>query len=230
MIDSQSLGSISANHLSPNVPALFTRISTRPKRSCAERTMPRQTSKSPTSPGATSTRPGGPRMSATFRSASLLSRALMTTLAPAPASIAAIARPIPRDEPVTIATESRISIRNSVPRTRGLFDSLRPTRPSRLTGAEDRTGQAGRAAFRLQGDFSPAVGPNAASRVLQPPLRDRVAFKHDAIARRDREDIRAHRVELLVRHLNELEPVFLEELPERDRDESRIDHREVVIA
>src|SRR5256712_13816581 len=63
----------------------------------------------------------------------------------------------------------------------------------------------------------------------EPLLRGPITLEHDAVARRDREHVRGHGFEFFIRDLDEFEPVFLEESPERHGEQTRIDHREVII-
>src|SRR5437899_1591220 len=81
--------------------ALFTRMSTRPKRSSVRRTISPGTSSAVTSPGTGSARPVSDDASASARAAS---RTLTATAAPRWSSRSAMARPRPRAAPVTIAT------------------------------------------------------------------------------------------------------------------------------
>src|SRR5207249_5026382 len=221
---SQSSGSISTMGRSPKIPALFTRMSTRPNRSVAERTMPRHVSKSPTSPGATWMRLGGPKASATARSASVFFRALRTTFEPASASMEAVARPIPRDEPVTMATEPRIST--------GLhpaFKSLSASGVTVLTAPAESDASSRSRRLRLSGIFRCPGRFARGIRLLEPPLGDWIPFEHDAIPRCDREDVRRHRLEFRIGHFDEIETPFTKELPERRREKPRIDDGEVVV-
>src|SRR6266581_1629090 len=210
-IVSQSRGSISTVRLRPKIPALFTRMSIRPNRSTVASTIFRQASKSPTSPAVAMTRPSGPRAFATRCSVSLSLLALIATRPPPSASIDAIASPISREDPVTMATESRIS--------KCLTSS----------GAQDRPGQARRATLGLQRDLVPAVRAHATPGILEQSLRDRIAFEHDAVPRRDGEDVRRHRGEFRLGHLDHVEPAVFQGPPERDGEEARVHHRQVVV-
>ena len=71
--------------------------------------------------------------------------------------------------------------------------------------------------------------PDPASGFLEPSLRDRIPFQHDAIPRRDGQDIRGHPVELGVGDVDEIESVGLKALPKGNRQKSRIDDREIVV-
>src|SRR6266540_3923772 len=210
-IVSQSRGSMSTVRLRPKIPALFTRTSMCPKRSTVVSTIFRQASKSPTSPATASTWPAGPSAFATRCSVSLSLLALIATRPPPSASIDAIARPIPREDPVTIATESRIS--------KCLTSS----------GAQDRPGQACCAAFGLQRDLPPAVHAHATPGVLEQSLRYRIALEHDAVPRRDREDVCRHRGEFLLGDLDQVKPGVFEGPPERDGEETWVHHGQVVV-
>src|SRR5439155_15770813 len=94
---------------------------------------------------------------------------------------------------------------------------------------QNRTRQAGRAAFGFQGYFVAPVDSHAASRLLEPPLGDWIPFEHDAISRCDREDVRRHRLEFRIGHFDEIETSVTKELPERRREKPRIDDGEVVV-
>src|SRR2546428_10839882 len=63
----------------------------------------------------------------------------------------------------------------------------------------------------------------------EPLLRGPITLEHDAVARRNREHVRGHGFEFFIRDLDEFEPVFLEESPERHGEQTRVDHREVII-
>src|SRR5213080_670928 len=203
-MDSQSRGSMATTFLRAKFPALLTRMSTGPNRSVADRAMRPQAAKSATSPSATSAR-SPPLVFATRSSASLLVRAFTTTFPPAAPSINAVARPMPREAPVTTATESRISI----------FRAPGSPHASALVRRARRTGRVRQVA--------PPSG------FLEPPLRDRIAFERDAVQRRDRQDIRGHPVELGVGDVDEIESVGLKALPKGNRQKSRIDDREIVV-
>src|SRR5437660_1956419 len=219
-MDSQSRGSMATTFLRAKFPALLTRMSTGPNRSVADRAMRPQAAKSATSPSAASAR-SPPIVFATCSSASLLVRAFTTTFPPAAPSINAVARPMPREAPVTTATESRICI--FPPLVRLLRLGFCPP------GAEDRPRQAGGAPLRLPRDLVSPIRPDPASGFLEPSLRDRIPFQHNAIPRRDGQDIRGHPVELGVGDVDEIESVGLKVLPKGDRQESRIDDREIVV-
>ena len=85
------------------IPALFTRMSSRPCRSNAPVTSASFDAASATSTVATSAFPPAFVISSTV-AAAFCSRAAATTVAPCAASLVAIARPIPLDAPVTSAT------------------------------------------------------------------------------------------------------------------------------
>jgi hypothetical protein len=85
-------------------PALFTTTSTRPNSPVAAATISSTASLSFTSVGSTSASRPNPRTSAATSSSCSLVRAASTTLAPASAKVRAIAAPMPRPAPVTIAT------------------------------------------------------------------------------------------------------------------------------
>src|SRR2546422_4528574 len=95
--------------------------------------------------------------------------------------------------------------------------------------SEDRSRQAGRSAFGLERNFFPSIGPDATPGGLEALLSDRVPFEDDAIAGRNREHVRRHPVEFLVRDFDEFESAIVEGFPERDREEAWVHHCEVVI-
>src|SRR5437773_9946185 len=218
-MDSQSRGSMATTFLRAKFPAVLTRMSTGPSRSVADRTMRPQAAKSATSPAAITAR-SPPIAFATCSSASLLVRAFTTTFPPAAPSSTADARPMPREAPVTIATESRIS--NFPPLLASPIGVCSP-------GSEDRPRQAGGAPLGLPRDLVSPIRPDPASGFLEPSLRDRIPFQHDAIPRRDGQDIRGHPVELGVGDVDEIESVGLKALPKGNRQKSRIDDREIVV-
>ena len=96
--------STSMNAAADEVPALFSRISTPPKRSAVAFTTASTSSARVTSAGIASTSPPACRISPAVRSSTSLRRAQMLTRAPSRASFIAAARPSPALPPVTIAT------------------------------------------------------------------------------------------------------------------------------
>ena len=97
------------------MPALLTRMSSRPSRSNVACTIASTLASSATSATMAVTRRPSARISTAASSAVLLSRSASTTRAPATASVSAVSRPIPRAPPVTTATWSsrRIKSRTS---------------------------------------------------------------------------------------------------------------------
>src|SRR5947208_12042263 len=210
------------------IPALFTRMSMRPNRSEAERTMSPQARKSPTSPAAMHDR-RSPISFATARSASLSVRPFTATFAPALPSMTAMARPIPLEAPVTIATESLISVMlASIPDSFGVFDShFSESLDSR--GSKDRACQARSTALGLQGDLISPVRTDSTAGVLESFLRDGIPLEHDAVPRAYRQDIRGHPVELPVRNLDEVEREFFQSHVEAGRQKPRIDDSQILV-
>ena len=49
------------------------------------------------------------------------------------------------------------------------------------------------------------------------------------MARAEREHVRAHRLELVVRHLDDLDPALVQELHQPHRREPRIDECEILV-
>src|SRR5207244_13583026 len=94
---------------------------------------------------------------------------------------------------------------------------------------ENWPSEARRAAFGLERNFVSTISSDATTRLLQTRLRDRTPLEHDAISRRDREHVRGHRLDFRVGDLDEIEPVFPEELPKRNPHQTRIDDPEVLI-
>ena len=105
---SQRAGSSSGNTSrgvipASTMPALFTRMSSRPKDAHTSSMILRMPSSFATSPGITPARPPSCSMTRTLSSASPSSMSLTATVAPSRASRRAVARPIPDPEPVTSA-------------------------------------------------------------------------------------------------------------------------------
>src|SRR5207248_1103444 len=92
------------------MPALFTRTSIRPKSARARSTIAARSLREVTSVEATLARRPSPCTSAAVRSAPARSSSATTISAPSRASSRAVARPMPRPAPVTIATWSLSSI------------------------------------------------------------------------------------------------------------------------
>src|SRR5687767_12006993 len=93
----------------------------------------------------------------------------------------------------------------------------------------ERPRKASRSSAALEADVGPVVRPHARPSGFEPRLRLRVACDHDAIARSHGQDVGAHRVELRVRHLNELHAARGELFDEGDGHQRQIDDREIVI-
>src|SRR5881396_3458595 len=194
-----------------NIPALFTRMSMRPNRSVAERTISPHARKSPTSP------------------AVIHDRRSPISFAPAPPSMTAMARPIPLEAPVTIATESLISVvLASITDSFGVFDSHFSASLD-SPGAQDRASQARCPALGLQGDLISLVRTDSTAGVLESFLRDGISLEHDAVPRAHRQDIRGHPVELPVRNLDEIEPKFFQSHVKGDRQKPRIDDSQILV-
>src|SRR5262249_20044758 len=131
-----------------------------------------------------------------------------------------------------------VAARAAIPaatRNRFTFPSLgllpgqsRMYRARALRGTEQRSRQARRAAGALPELGACVRGDVNASR-LQASAGLRVAFGDERDARREREHVRSHRVELLVRHIDRLDAVLGEELHEAHRRESRVHDREVLV-
>src|SRR5438309_3163450 len=100
---SQSSRFIRSNSWSRVTPALLMRMSSRPCLSATASGRRPSATASVTSAPTASARPPAPAIAATV-AAALSPRAAATTIAPCAASLVAIARPIPRDAPVTSAT------------------------------------------------------------------------------------------------------------------------------
>ena len=64
---------------------------------------------------------------------------------------------------------------------------------------------------------------------LHPPARLVVPLEREGAPGAEREDVRAHRLELLVRHLDDLDPALVQQLEQPDRSEPRVDEREIVV-
>src|SRR4051812_24744904 len=73
----------------------------------------------------------------------------------------------------------------------------------RSAGAREGPRQAGRTAAALEADLAALVLQDLAAGALEPRTRRRVARHDDRAPRRDRQDVGAHGVELLVRDLDE---------------------------
>jgi selenide, water dikinase len=71
------------------------------------------------------------------------------------------------------------------------------------------------------------VHPNVDSGALHPPARLVVARQGDRDPRTEREHVRAHRLELLVGSLDQLDPALIEELDEANRHERQVDDSQV---
>ena len=82
----------------------------------------------------------------------------------------------------------------------------------RTSDAQQRARQAGRAAVALLRDLVAAVDDHVDPRSLHPPARLRVAVERERTSRRERKDVRALRLELLVGHLDDLDPALSEEV------------------
>src|SRR5437016_5808011 len=211
-----------------NIPALFTRMSMRPNRLVAERTISPHARKSPTSPAVMHDR-RSPISFATAWSASLSVRPFTATFAPAPPSMTAMARPIPLEAPVTIATESLISVvLASITDSFGVFDSHFSASLD-SPGAQDRASQARCAALGLQGDLISLVRTDSTAGVLESFLRDGISLEHDAVPRAYRQDIRGHPVELPVRNLDEIEPKFFQSHVKGGRQKPRMDGSQILV-
>ena len=78
----------------------------------------------------------------------------------------------------------------------------------RGSSAEQRPRQAGRAAVALARDLVAAVGQHLDACGLHPASRLVVPLERERMTRAEREHVRAHRLELLVRDLDELDPAL----------------------
>src|SRR6185369_6974960 len=92
------------------MPALFTRMSIRPSSPLARSTIARRSARLVTSVRTAMARRPRPPTSSAVRTAPALSTSATTTSAPRRASSRAVARPMPRPPPVTIATVPLSSI------------------------------------------------------------------------------------------------------------------------
>src|SRR5271155_4052009 len=101
---SQSSSFIRRASVSRVIAALFTRISSRPNFASTCWNPAFTCAESATSIGTARAAPPTPSISATSEASFSLLRAAAPTIAPAPASASAVARPIPCDAPVTSAT------------------------------------------------------------------------------------------------------------------------------
>ena len=64
---------------------------------------------------------------------------------------------------------------------------------------------------------------------LQPPARLVVSLQRERSARAEGEHVRAHRLELVVRHLHDLDPPLGEQLHQPHRGDPRIHERKVTV-
>ena len=69
---------------------------------------------------------------------------------------------------------------------------------------------------------SPSYSSTSIAGGLEPLPGHVVAGEGESAAAREAEDVRAHRLELLVRHLDDADAARVEQLHERDRHERRV--------
>src|SRR6185503_19730050 len=86
--------------------------------------------------------------------------------------------------------------------------------------AQERPRQAGRAAVALPRDLVAAVGDDVDARALHAAARLVVPLERERTARPEREDVRALRLELLVRHLDHADPALVEQPHEARRGDA----------
>src|SRR5438445_1781551 len=128
IVRSQSSSVVSSTGFVNITPALLTRMSTRPKRSSVARTSPLTSALEETSARTERASPPSCLIESTTACASRsLPTQLTVTFAPSEAKRSAIAFPIPRDAPVTIATlPSSLFSLTSAPSLRGAAGGYRP--------------------------------------------------------------------------------------------------------
>src|SRR5689334_6109859 len=86
--------------------------------------------------------------------------------------------------------------------------------PGRGTLPQDRAGEAGRPAAALDPDVAARHLVHRGPGLAQALGGARVALEDHRLARGDRQDVGAEGVELLLGHVDRLDPALLEELPQ----------------
>ena len=107
--------------------------------------------------------------------------------------------------------------------------SLSPYRQLTLDGlgAQQGAGKAGRAAVALPRDLVAGVDADLHARALHAAPRLGVAVERERPARAEREHVRPLRLELLVRHLDDVDAALGQERQQPDRREAWVDEREI---
>ncbi len=95
--------------------------------------------------------------------------------------------------------------------------------------AQERAREAGRAAVAWARDVLALVDPDVDAGALHPPAGLVVAGEREPDPRAEREHVRAHRLELLVRDLDELDPALAEQLDEANRHQRQVDGGQISI-
>ena len=96
-----------------------------------------------------------------------------------------------------------------------------------LGRAEERAREAGGSAVAQARDVVALVDADVDARGLHAPACLVVALEGERNARPESEDVRAHRLELVVGHLDELDPVLPEDLHQAHGHERQVDGREI---
>src|SRR5439155_11922664 len=106
--------------------------------------------------------------------------------------------------------------------------TLGPARRADRLSPQERQGEARRAAVAL-GQLLACIDEYLDARALEPAPRLAVALQHQGDAGREREHVRANRLELLVRHLHQLDAALPQELRQPDGEERVIADGEIAI-
>src|SRR6185436_4278840 len=125
--------------------------------------------------------------------------------------------PAPMEPPTTIATP------NQTPRTRRSGIQAQSAR------AHERTRQAGGTAGALHADLGAAVFHDGRPGTFERSSGARVARQHHALPRREGQHVGPHRLELLVRSVDEADAASRELFVEGHREEARVYDGQVAI-